>query len=117
MFFKYRLQRAGLELPAAVRASQLEFDRRLAEAVERMPDRMEGQIPEEDQDFKDAFDRLEEEVRICCSEGPQQSMATELQTFLALSRTVESSVMSLDNEIRVPDTFGEIKGNCDATKA
>jgi multidrug resistance protein MdtO len=97
--FKYRLQLTGFELPAALRASQLEFDSRLAVALDRMADRMEGQKPAEDHDFKDAFERLEKAVRNCCSEGPQRSRAIELQTFLALSRTAKSLVVSLANEI------------------
>lgn len=100
--FKYRLQLTGFELPAAVRASQLEFDGRLAVVLDRMADRMEGQAPAEDHDFKGAFERLEEAVRTCCSEEPQRSMAIELKTFLTLSRTAESLVMSLDDEILPP---------------
>jgi hypothetical protein len=97
--FKYRLQLTGFELPAAVRASQLEFDSRLAVVLDRMADRMEGQTPAEDHDFKDAFECLEKAVMTCCPEGPQRPMAIELKTFLALSRTAESLVMSLDNEM------------------
>jgi multidrug resistance protein MdtO len=69
--FKYRLQLTGFELPATVRASQREFDSRLAVVLDGMADRMEGQTPAEDHDFKDAFERLEKAVRICSSEGPQ----------------------------------------------
>jgi multidrug resistance protein MdtO len=100
--FKYRLQLTGFELPAAVRASQLEFDSRLTVILDRMADRMDGQTPAKDHDFTDAFERLENEIRTCCSEGLQQPMAIELKTFLALSRTAESLVMSLDNEILSP---------------
>jgi multidrug resistance protein MdtO len=100
--FKYRLQLTGFELPAAVRASQLEFDGRLAMVLDRMADRMEGQARAEDHDFKGAFERLEKAVRTCCSEEPQRSVAIELKTFLTLSRTAESLVMSLDNEILPP---------------
>jgi hypothetical protein len=63
---------------------------------------MDGQTPAEDHDFVDAFERLEREVRSCCSEELQRSMAIELKTFLALSRTAESLAMSLDNEILPP---------------
>jgi len=98
--FKYRLQLTGFELPAAVRTSQLEFDSRLAVVPDRMADRMEGQTPAEDHDFKDAVEHLEKAVRTSCSEGLQRSI--ELKTFLALSRTAESLVMSLDNEILPP---------------
>jgi multidrug resistance protein MdtO len=97
MLFKYRLQVTGFELPATVRASQLEFDSRLAAVLDRMADRMGGQTPAEDHSFKDAYEHLEKVVSTCCSEGLQRSI--ELKTFLALSRTAESVVMSLDNEI------------------
>jgi hypothetical protein len=84
----------------------VEFDSRLAVVLDRMADRMEGQTPAEDHDFKDAFERLEKAVGTCCSEGPQRSMAIELKTFLALSRTAESLVMSLDNEM-LPRKIGQ----------
>jgi multidrug resistance protein MdtO len=100
--FKYRLRLTGFELPAAVRASQLEFDSRLTALLDRMADRMEGQRPAGDQGFTDTFERLEKSVRSCCSEELQRSMAIELKTFLALSRTAERLVMSLDNEILPP---------------
>jgi multidrug resistance protein MdtO len=100
--FKYRLQLTGFELPAVVRASQLEFDNRLTTLLDRMADRMEGRTPAGDHGFAEAFDRLEESVRNCCSEELHGSMATELKTFLALSRNAESLVLSLDNEIAPP---------------
>jgi len=101
--FKYRLQLTGFELPAAVRASQLEFDSRLAIVLDRMADRMEEKASTEDCDFRDAFERLEKVVRTCCSEGPQQSIAIELRAFLAVSRTAESLVRSLENAILPPE--------------
>jgi multidrug resistance protein MdtO len=97
--FKYRLQLPGFELPPAVRASQLEFDSQLAATLESMADRMEQKVPTETHDFEDAFERLESAVRACCTEGPHQSIAIDLKTFLALSRTAESVVMSLANEV------------------
>lgn len=100
--FKYRLQLTGFELPAVVRASQLEFDSRLTMVLDGIADRMEGRTPAEDPDFADAFEHLEKAVRTCSSEGLQRSMAIELKTFLALSRTAESLVMSLEKEIQPP---------------
>jgi multidrug resistance protein MdtO len=104
--FKYRLQLTGFELPAAVRASQLEFDSRLTAVLDRIADRMEGQTRAEDHDLTDAFERLEKEVRTCSSEGLQRSTAIGLKTFLALSRTAETLVMSLDKEILSPRLGG-----------
>jgi multidrug resistance protein MdtO len=100
--FKYRLQLHGFELPAAVRASQLEFDSQLAITLDRLADNMEEKAPREDHELKNAFERLVESVRTCCLEGSQQSMAIELKTFLALSRTAEGLVMSLENELLPP---------------
>jgi hypothetical protein len=96
--FKYRLQLTGFELPPSVRASQLEFDSRLAVILDRMADRMEGQTQAEDPDFTDAFEHLEKAVGTCGSERLQRSMAIELKTFLALSRTAENLVISLEKE-------------------
>jgi multidrug resistance protein MdtO len=104
--FKYRLQLTGFELPAAVRASQLEFDSRLTAVLDRIADRMEGQTRAEDHDLTDAFERLDKEVRTCSSEGLQRSTAIGLKTFLALSRTAETLVMSLDKEILSPRLGG-----------
>jgi multidrug resistance protein MdtO len=97
--FKYRLQLPGFELPESVRASQLEFDRQLAVILDRIADQMEERAPAEDGGLKDARERLEEVVHTCCAEGPQHTIAIELKTFLALSRTAESLVKSLKNEI------------------
>jgi multidrug resistance protein MdtO len=92
-----RLQPPGFEFPESVRLAQREFDNRLAEMLERMADRREGKESERNDDFKDAFERLERTVRT--SEGPQELLPTELQTFLALSRSTASVAMSLDKEI------------------
>lgn len=97
--FKYRLQLPGFELPAAVRASQLEFDHWLAVMLDRMADRMEAKAPTEDREFTDAFERLANAVRTDCSEASHQSIAIELKTFLALSHTAESLVVSLEKEV------------------
>jgi multidrug resistance protein MdtO len=96
---KYRLQLPGFELPEPVRVAQLEFDDRLAKALNDMANRMEDKAPEEKTNFEDAVERLEETVRTCCSKGPQQLLTVELQTFIALSRSLESVTTSLDREI------------------
>jgi hypothetical protein len=80
--------------------AQKEFDDRLARILECMADRMEGNPLERKDDLHDAFERLEQTVRACCSDGPQESLSAELQEFLALSRSIASVTMSLDEEIR-----------------
>jgi multidrug resistance protein MdtO len=96
---KYRLQLPGFDLPAPALAAQQEFDNRLAATLDRMADRMEGKSPPRTDHFEDAFERLEQTVRACCSEGPQELLTAETQTFLALSRSIESVMISLDREI------------------
>jgi multidrug resistance protein MdtO len=96
---KYRLQLPGFELPETVRVAQQQFDDRLARMLDRMADRMEGKPPKETDRFEDSFERLEQTVRHCCSEGPQELLTAEMQAFLALSRSIENVTISLDKEI------------------
>jgi hypothetical protein len=64
-----------------------------------MADRMAGKVSERKDNLEHSFERLEQTIRSCCSEGPQELLAAKLQTFLALSRSSESVIMSLDKEI------------------
>jgi multidrug resistance protein MdtO len=96
---KYRLQLPGFELPEPARVAQQEFDNRLARMLDGMADRMEGKPPQGTDRFEDAFERLEQTVRTCCSEGPQELLTAEMQTFLTFSRSVENMTISLDKEI------------------
>jgi multidrug resistance protein MdtO len=93
---KYRLQLAGFELPEAVRGAQREFDDQLASMLDGMADRMEGQTAEERARLEGALERLGQTIQTCC---PGESRTTEIQTFLALSRSIESVTISLDREI------------------
>ena len=96
---KQRLRLPGWEVPESVRMAQQEFDDRLATLLDRMADRMEGKASERGDDFTDAFERLEQTVRASGSEGPQEVLAAELRTCLALSRSIAGVAMSLDKEI------------------
>ena len=96
---KYRLQLPGFELPEALRVGQQEFDDNLAKMLDGMADRMEGKAPEGTDNLEHSFESLEQTVRSCCSEGPQELPTAELRTFLALSRNIESLTMSLSKEI------------------
>jgi hypothetical protein len=98
-WLKYRLQLPGFELPEAIRVAQQEFDDRLARMLEGMADRIEGRAPKERENFEDSFERLEQQTRTCCSEKPQEALAAQLQTFLTLSRRIDSLTISLDKEI------------------
>jgi multidrug resistance protein MdtO len=96
---KYRLQLPGFELPEAVRLAQQKFDDQSAKMLEGMADRLDGKPPQGDDKFEDSFEQLQQIVRSCCSEGPQELLTPNLQTFLALSRNTASLTMSLSKEI------------------
>jgi multidrug resistance protein MdtO len=97
--WKYRAQLPGFELPPPVRLAQQEFDDRSAKILDGMADRLETKSSLEKDNFEDSFERLEQTIRSCCSEGPQGLLSAELQAFLALSRSIESVTMSLAEEI------------------
>jgi multidrug resistance protein MdtO len=99
VLIKYRLRLHGFELSEAVRVAQQEFDDNLAKVLDGMADRMEGKAAQEKDTFEDSFKRLEQTIQSCCSEGPQELPTADLQTFLALSRSIESVAISLDKEI------------------
>jgi multidrug resistance protein MdtO len=96
---KYRLQLPGFELPEAARVAQQEFDDNLATMLDDMADRMEGKATQERDQFEDTFKHLEQTVQTCCSQAPQELPTKELQTFLALSRSIETLTISLDKQI------------------
>jgi multidrug resistance protein MdtO len=96
---KYRLQLPGFELPEPARLAQQEFDNRLAGMLDGMADRMEGKPPQGTHRVEDAFERLDQTVRNCCSEEPQELVTAKMQTFLALSRSIVNMAISLDMEI------------------
>ena len=85
---KYRLHLPGFDYRVPVVAQQ-EFDHRLARLLDGMADRMDGKPPEGTDHFEDAFERLEQTVRTCCSDGSQELLTAEIETFLALSRSVK----------------------------
>jgi len=64
--------------------------------LDGMADRMAGKVSERKDNLEHSFEHLEQTIRSCCSEGPQELPTAELQTFLALSRTIESVTMSLE---------------------
>ena len=96
---KYRLRLSGFDLPEPVELAQQEFDEELAKVLDGMADRMVGKVSERKDNLEHSFEHLEQTIRSCCSEGPQELPTVELQTFLALSSSIESVTMSLSKEI------------------
>ncbi len=96
---KYRLRLSGFDLPEPVELAQQEFDEELAKVLDGMADRMAGKVSERKDNLEHSFEHLEQTIRSCCSEGPQELPTAELQTFLALSRSIETVTTSLSKEI------------------
>jgi multidrug resistance protein MdtO len=97
--WRYRIRVPGFELPAPLVTALQEFDEGLAYVVDRMADRLEGKASERRNDFEKVFQDLEKQVLSCCSTGQQGPLAEELQTVLALSRSIEDVTSSLADEI------------------
>jgi multidrug resistance protein MdtO len=112
---KYRLQLPGFELPEPARMAQQEFDNRIADLLDGMADRMEDKAAGGDAGSQDPFEHLEETVRSCCSEGPQGLLTAHVETFLALSRNVESVTISLDKDIGSVKSFGSSQSSAGDT--
>jgi multidrug resistance protein MdtO len=79
--------------------AQQEFDNRLARMLDGMANRMEGKPPYGTDRVEDPFERLEQTARNCCTEEPQELLTAKMQTFLALSRSIDNMAISLDKEI------------------
>jgi multidrug resistance protein MdtO len=94
---KYRLQVPGFELPQAVRLAQREFDEHLAAELERIADRLQSGPRRQSEDLQTSLAHLEESVRSFTS--AQVGGTASTQTFLLLSRRIQSLVASLENEI------------------
>jgi multidrug resistance protein MdtO len=97
--WKYRAQLPGFELPEPMRVAQQEFDQELAQKLDSIADQMEGKAHAGKENMEDLLERLEQAIRTCCSEGPQELLSPGMQTFLALSRNIESLTTSLSKEI------------------
>jgi hypothetical protein len=94
---KYRSELPGFELPQPVHLAQQEFDECLATKLEGMAARLEGKTSGKTQDMEACLVRLEESVGSVRLE--QEPGATNTETFLVLSRRIESLAASLDKEI------------------
>jgi multidrug resistance protein MdtO len=99
--WKYRVQLPGFELPEPVRMAQQEFDYQSAKVLDDMADRLEDKTSREKGNFEDSVEQLQRRIRACCSQGPQNSLPAQVQTFLALSRNLESLTKSLSKESEV----------------
>jgi len=94
--WKYRAQLPGFELPEAIAMEQSEFDDRLAESLDAMADRMEGQSRGAQEKLQEARARLERTIQ---GYRPKGTSEGRFDALLLLGRKIESSILSLTNEI------------------
>jgi hypothetical protein len=93
---KYRARLPGFELPEAIAVQQREFDDRLAESLDRMADGIEGRSTPVQQTLEDALAKLDRAIQV---HRPTGVLVGRLQALLVLGRRIESSMVSLTNEI------------------
>jgi multidrug resistance protein MdtO len=96
---KYCLQLPGFELPKQVQIAQREFDECLARVMDEVAANFEGKPCQETNTLETSLARLEETVSVCGLTEEQGVVAAHLRSFLALSRRIESLVVSLEKEI------------------
>jgi multidrug resistance protein MdtO len=94
--WKYRAQLPGFELPEAIAVEQREFDDRLAELLDAMAARMEGRSGGVQQTLQEARARLERTIQAYRPKGTSEG---RFDVLLLLGRKIESSILSLTNEI------------------
>jgi len=94
--WKYRVQLPGFELPEAIAVEQREFDDRLAESLDAMADRIEGRSTGVQQTLQEARARLERTIQ---GYRPKGTSEGRYDALLLLGRKIESSILSLTNEI------------------
>ena len=96
--WKYRTQMPGFELPKAALFAQKQFDDDSAKILNAMADRMEGKPPRQDAKFQTSFEHLEEVSRMLRSKQGQV-FADQLESFLVLSRRLQTLEVWLNQEI------------------
>jgi multidrug resistance protein MdtO len=94
--WKYRAQLPGFELPEPIAVKQREFDDRLAESLDAMAARMEGRSGGMQQTLQEARARLERTIQASRPIGTSEG---RFDALLLLDRKIESSILSLTNEI------------------
>jgi len=99
--WRYRLQVPGFEMPAPVARAQQEFDKRLADVLDGMANRMSGKTSDRHNGFRISVEDLEKTIQTCDSGKSQEALTAQLGGFLSLSRKIASLTISLDNEMSV----------------
>jgi len=100
--WKYRSQLPGFELPEPIQAALREFDHKLAEKLDAMANRIEGEGAMREQTPDSLLERWEQTVQTHGSKESNALFAARFQALLSLCRTAEDLTVSLDNELRYP---------------
>jgi multidrug resistance protein MdtO len=96
---KYRLQLPGFALPAPVQTAQVEFDDRQAAILDEMADRLAGKTSRPKEGLRSSLESLERAAQQRYPDEPPEQFATQLTTFLPLSRRSGELIDLLDKEI------------------
>jgi multidrug resistance protein MdtO len=94
--WKYRAQLPGFELPEAIAVQQREFDDRLSESLDAMAARIEGRPRGAQEKLQEARARLEQTIQ---GYRPKGTSEGRYDALLLLGRKIESSILSLANEV------------------
>jgi multidrug resistance protein MdtO len=97
VLWKYRVRLPGFELPEAIQPAQVEFDNRLATALDGMADRMNGGSTQME-DLTEAYAQLEQVARKG-SPMQQHQLTPQVQSFLLLSRRIADLTDRLKEEL------------------
>src|SRR5262249_22528857 len=92
--WKYRAQLPGFELPEPIANEHREFDRRLAESLDAMADRMDDRSGSQQPKLQEARIRLERTIH---TYRPEAASEGRLEGLILLGRKIESSVLYLGN--------------------
>jgi multidrug resistance protein MdtO len=98
VLWKYRVRLPGFELPEEIQSAQEEFDNHLANALEGMADRTEGNESTQKQDLSKAYAQLEQ-AAWKGSPKTQNQFSPQIKSFLLLSRRIALLADSLEKEI------------------
>jgi len=98
--WKYRAQLPGFELPEAVQVAQQEFDRALAEKLDKIADRVEREAMSGGDTTQTLFEQLERTIRAHSSKSTNALLAARFQALLTVCQTTENLTISLDNQVR-----------------
>ena len=96
VLWKYRVRLPGFELPEPIVLAQAEFDNRLASALNRMADRIDGTGSTQIENLTGAYSQLEQAAQ---NSLQQQQLTPQVQSFLLLSQRIVALADCLEKEI------------------